>query len=254
MKVNVGVFGRIDASVALHGASRLLACLHWSTARNFFFGWMKSMKIPIWEDDTIRGYDLDMTQASRSEKDELTRFTTATHESAHIVAAGVLLQDENARACLLSHDRGLAYYKPEGCGPDGTPTTFYSALAIAAGPAGELVAARNRPPGPVPHLFALSKLVRPDLSSRQGSSYSDFNRALNNAISDQIHIARFCIQADPCDPIRWGQRLAWINNEAEVFVRKFSKEILWGAGVLYQTGVVTFSELKNNFTAKEKIP
>ena len=160
------------------------------------------------------------------------RWQVCLHESGHVVAASVLLNDERGAAVVFSGG-GLAFIDV----PDPL-CTFNQAMAIAAGHAAESLAETNAPPQETP---APAAVVREDAPKGQ-SAHATLMADLKASRPDADRIAAWCILNHPKDPDRWKSRYVWLHREAGLFVRNHAAEIVNLASRLYAGGIVTLNK------------
>jgi len=170
------------------------------------------------------------TEAAQSapaieDADRQARWCTCLHEAGHAVAGQALLGDA-ARAVVFGDGCGAAYLGSDAAGP----ASFEQALAIVAGPAGEMLASRYTPPSGAP---------APALEAAYGEPAAALKEGLRKSPTDAAAIARWCIAGVEDQPQRWVNRFHWIHREAQLFVAGHQDQIAETAAVLYGRGIVT---------------
>ena len=174
-----------------------------------------------------------MTLAQEKQEDREARWRISLHESAHAVAAEVLLKAEGISAILLEKG-GMTYYKRAL--PLMPFPTFDEILQTATGGAAEMLAEVYDPPVPSPRCRPRSSQnSTPEMKAK----YAEAARDQKTTESDAEKIAKYCILADFSDPDRWRSRYVRIHYEASFFVRNNAQAILKVARELFLTGTFT---------------
>ena len=153
------------------------------------------------------------------------RWRTCLHEAGHAVAGRVLLGDV-ARAVVFGDGCGAAYLRSDAS----SHASFEQALAIATGPAAEMLASRYTPPNGAPARALEAAYGEPAAALRKG---------LRESPTDADAIARWCIAGVEDQPERWVNRFHWIHREARLFVAEHQDQIVETAAALYGRGIVT---------------
>ena len=157
--------------------------------------------------------------------DRQARWRTCLHEAGHAVAGRALLGD-TARAVVFGDDCGGAYL-----GSDASAlATFEQALAVAAGPAAEMLASRYTPPDGAPAKA---------LETAYGEPAAALRKELRESPTDAAAVARWCIAGVEDQPERWVNRFHWIHREARLFVAGHRDQVVETAAALYGRGIVT---------------
>ena len=139
--------------------------------------------------------------------------------------AGRTLLKCTTRAAVFGDASGVAQV-----GSNGVPSSFKEALAIAAGAAGEKLADLNNPPvvpWPVPLEVAYPEVAEP------------MRAGIVALMTDDVAIARWCIDGHERKPAMWSIRHDWLCSSALEFVLEHRHEIFETATSLYGRGIIT---------------
>jgi len=161
----------------------------------------------------------------------LSRWSTALHESGHLIAAIELLQDDRVGAALIPTVGGVAYTSiPE------LPVCWSEAIAVAAGDvAAEVLTRVERPPP----FDSDNVQVSTATADRSESTFHQELRAdLEAAVPDEVIIARWCVEGFANRPHRWAERHAEVMDRTRHFVERHAGCILLAAGELYRHGTL----------------
>lgn len=169
----------------------------------------------------------EAAQAARtaSDADRQARWRTCLHEAGHAVAGRVLLGD-TARVVVFTDDCGAAYLGRDAS----APVSFEEVLAIAVGPAAEMLASRYTPPEAAP---------APDIEETYPEPAGALKKGLRESLPDATAIARWCIARVEGQPDRWAGRCHWIRREARLFVARHQSQIVEAATHLFVRGIIT---------------
>jgi hypothetical protein len=147
----------------------------------------------------------------------------ALHESAHLVAARVLLK-KSGTAMVFGEGGGVAEVG------GGVPASFKEAMVAAAGIFGDVLALSYPPPeglSPTP-----AEVAAPQTAQRLKAAYG-------RVMSDRMAVAQWCIADRECEPDTWAARHAWVFSSAEEFVQEHRQEVVAVATELFSRGVIT---------------
>ncbi|MFB3894557.1 MAG: hypothetical protein ACE15C_21350 [Phycisphaerae bacterium] len=147
-------------------------------------------------------------------------------QAGHAVAGRVALK-RTVKAAVYEDSIGAAYLGTESA----IARTFEEALAVAAGPAAEILADDHAPPQKSP--------PPPPLMATHSGAVAPLIAQLRQSPHDAVALARWCIRGIEDEPERWTKRFYWIRREADIFVARHCQEILDVAAGLFGRGIVT---------------
>ena len=162
---------------------------------------------------------------------------TCLHEAGHVVAGQMLLK-RVVGAMVFSDASGVTNM---GAGT-AVPRSFGEAMATAAGIAAGTLASHYAPPDiplPIPLDKAYPEAVEPAQA------------AIATVISDDVAIARWCIQGRETQPDMWAKHHDWVHSSAQEFVLENRHAIIEVATVLYGCGIITLPATPAMEGAKE---
>ncbi len=160
-----------------------------------------------------------------ADADRRDRWRTCLHEAGHAVAGRVLVGNV-ARAVVFGDGCGAAYLGSDAS----VSVSFEQALAVAAGPAAEMLTSRYTPPDGAPARA---------LEAAYGEPAAALRKELRESPTDATTVARWCIAGVEDQPERWVSRFHWIHREARLFVAGHQDQIAETAAALYGRGIVT---------------
>jgi len=166
---------------------------------------------------------------SSSPADEMlrARWVSSLHEVGHVLA-GVLLMNTTSRAMVFSGGGGVASI---GSTRD-VPQSEEEAIAVAAGEAAESLARRYS--WPQVELKPCLDVEQPEAAQRITTPTVDGTR-----MSDEVAIARWCIEGRERWSSAWKRRFEWLEDRAYAFVKTYEREIVALAEKLFVWGVIT---------------